>query len=274
MRPSPVVNQIIGSVLVRGLQLYSVKLYAFVFASNHFHLILSGNPNEISRFMAHLQSNIARQVGELVDWKDKFWARRYSSEPILDDDALVGRVQYIFEHGVKEGLVSNANKWPGLTGISELTSSKKRHFYWFHKARHTAATQAGKAVIRSDFLEKLPLILHPLPQWKDLQNPEQQQLYRQTLKAANHCAKEKRNNKQALGLKKVLAQHPHQKPKRSSGKPRPLCHTTCSQLRKQFKILYREFLAAYWEASAAYLRGAFDIPFPEGTFRPPIGVLN
>ena len=67
MRPSPVVNQIIGSVLVRGLQLYSVKLYAFVFASNHFHLILSGNPNEISRFMAHLHSNIARQVGELLE---------------------------------------------------------------------------------------------------------------------------------------------------------------------------------------------------------------
>jgi hypothetical protein len=27
-------------------------------------------------------------IGAMIDWRAKFWGRRYSAEPILDDDAL------------------------------------------------------------------------------------------------------------------------------------------------------------------------------------------
>ena len=43
LRPSPLINKTIGAIIARGLNLYSVRLYAFVFTSNYFHIILSGH---------------------------------------------------------------------------------------------------------------------------------------------------------------------------------------------------------------------------------------
>ena len=270
LRPSPLINKTIGAILARGLNLYSVRLYAFVFTSNHFHIILSGHPRAIARFMSHLQSNIARQVGAMIDWRAKFWGRRYSAEPILDNDALVGRLQYIFEHGPKEGLVQTAQKWPGLTCIPELTRGKQRTFKWFHKSRYQLACLHRKNVNRKDFEEELPLTLTPFPHWEHLSKLQRQNLARETLDAANHSARVKRDGKPPLGLKKVLAQHPHTRPKHSKRSKRPWCHTTCPQLRKAFKKQYREFLQYYWEASELYIKGVYNAAFPPGTFKPPI----
>ena len=268
MRPSPLINQTIGAIVCRGLQRYPVKLYAFVFTSNHFHLILSGRSIHIARFMAHLQSNIARRVGALVDWRGKFWARRYSAEPILDDDALVGRLQYIFEHGTKEGLVSRAQKWPGLTSIPELVHGTQRNFHWFHSARYQIASQSRVEVKRKDFTEELPLTLHPLPCWETLSKERRLQRARKTLEAANHNARAHRGNKPPLGRAKVLEQHPHTRPKATKRSNRPMCHSSCPMLRKQFKQAYKAFLQAYWEASKLFAAGTLSTEFPPGTFRP------
>lgn len=270
MRPSPLLNQTIGAILARGLQLFPVRLYGFVFTSNHFHLILSGKPRAISRFMSHLQSNTARQVGAMIDWRAKFWSRRYSAEPILDDDALVERLQYIFEHGVKEGLVNTAEKWPGLTCLPELTKGKQRTFRWFHKSRYQLAKLYLKDAKGKDFKENLPLTISPLPHWMNLSTQERQVRARKTLESANQDARKKREGKRAIGVNKVIAQHPHTRPKKSKCSRRPLCHTTLSYLRKAFKIQYREFLQTYGEVSALYIKGVFSVPFPPGTFRPPI----
>jgi hypothetical protein len=56
--------------------------------------------------MQYLRANLSRKVGRLVDWSGGFWERRYSAEPVLDDEALVGRLRYVLAHGVKEGHAS------------------------------------------------------------------------------------------------------------------------------------------------------------------------
>ena len=68
MTPSAHVNDLIGGVLGRSLAMHDVELFAFVFLSNHFHLIVRAKAGELSRFMSHLQGNIAREVGRYVDW--------------------------------------------------------------------------------------------------------------------------------------------------------------------------------------------------------------
>ena len=62
---------------------------------------------------------------------------------------------------------------------------------------------------RKNFEEELPLTLTPFPHWEYLPNLQRQSLARETLDAANHSARVKRDGKPPLGLKKVLAQHPH-----------------------------------------------------------------
>jgi hypothetical protein len=74
----------------------------------------------MSKFMQLLQSNIAVKVGRLVGWRGRFFARRYSAEPIVDEGAQVERLGYILSRGVKEGLVSAVRQWPGLSSVRAL----------------------------------------------------------------------------------------------------------------------------------------------------------
>ena len=85
MTPSTQINDLIGGVLARAVQRHEVELFAFVFLSNHIHLLLRAKEGEFSKFMGYLQGNIAREVGRLINWQGKFWHRRFSAEPVLDD---------------------------------------------------------------------------------------------------------------------------------------------------------------------------------------------
>jgi hypothetical protein len=37
--------------------------------------------------MRYLNSNLARELGRLVDWRDKVWARRYQAIVISNEEA-------------------------------------------------------------------------------------------------------------------------------------------------------------------------------------------
>jgi hypothetical protein len=80
--------------------------------------------------MQRLQSNIAVKVGRLVGWRGRFFARRYSAEPIVDEGAQVERLNYILRHGVKEGLVSRCQQWPGLSCAQALLGGRASVHQW------------------------------------------------------------------------------------------------------------------------------------------------
>jgi REP element-mobilizing transposase RayT len=126
LRPSQEVNEVVGGVLARAVEQSAgtVRLHAFTFLSNHFHLLVWARGAALSTFMQYLRANLSRKVGRLVDWSGGFWERRYSAEPVLDDAALVGRLRYVLAHGVKEGLVERSAEWPGLTCLPQLLGRK------------------------------------------------------------------------------------------------------------------------------------------------------
>ncbi|MFY0581506.1 transposase [Cystobacter fuscus] len=134
LRPSAEVNEVVGGVLARAVQQSdgTVRLHAFAFASNHFHLLVWARGAALASFMQYLRSNLSKKVGRLVDWSGGFWERRYSAEPVLDDTALVGRLRYVLAHGVKEGLVEKSTEWPGLTCLPQLLGPARRLFQWFN----------------------------------------------------------------------------------------------------------------------------------------------
>jgi hypothetical protein len=78
-----------------------------------------------ARFMQYTDSNVAREVGDLVGWSGPFWARRYSAIMVSDEErAQVDRLRYILAQGVKENLVKRVLDWPGVhtAGLSWRTS--------------------------------------------------------------------------------------------------------------------------------------------------------
>ncbi len=75
-----------------------------VVLSNHYHLLLAPtDARQLAGFMAFVNSNIAREVGRLVDWNEKFWGRRYQAIVVSDEvQTQMGRLEYFLANCVEE----------------------------------------------------------------------------------------------------------------------------------------------------------------------------
>ena len=72
LRPSNRVNEVVLGVLGRAQRLTGMKICAFIYLSNHCHLLLRPtDAGQLSSFMRYLNSNIAREVGRLHAWREK-----------------------------------------------------------------------------------------------------------------------------------------------------------------------------------------------------------
>ena len=117
LRPSPEVNDIILGALGRAQARYGVEIYAFVFLSNHFHMLMRvDSAHQMAAFVGYFMSKIAKELGRMHGWREKFWGRRYHSAS-LEDSARVQqeRFLYILRNGCKEDLVDSPLEWPGVS---------------------------------------------------------------------------------------------------------------------------------------------------------------
>ncbi|WP_375768923.1 hypothetical protein NR798_45810 [Archangium gephyra] len=273
LRPSAEVNEVVGGVLARAVQQSAgnVRLHAFTFASNHFHLLVWTRGVALASFMQYLRANLSRKVGRLVDWSGGFWERRYSAEPVLDDTALVGRLRYVLAHGVKEGLVERSAEWPGLTCLPQLLGPARRLFQWFNwtkrwSKRGSEDMSAGEGRFAEQWAEPVELEVAPLSCWEGLGEEERQRAVRRLVEEVE--AEARAQDKPVLGVRAVRAQHPHTRPERLKRSPRPLGHASARQALKELREQYRAFVAAFREAAARWRRGDFSASFPLFSFPP------
>lgn len=212
LRPSAHVNQLVGGILARALHLFpQVELFAFVVMSNHIHLIARASGGALSAFMAYVEGNVARKVGHHHGWSGPFWHRRFSAEPILDDDVLLGRLMYIFGHGAKEGLVADPGEWPGLTCIPELVHGAARIFPWYDSTAAELARRRGEPSGEERFIQFHRLTLATLPGWETVADERRRRMC-ELLAQARASAAQARGGRPALGVDAVLAQDPHPAP--------------------------------------------------------------
>ncbi len=81
MRPSERVNEIILGILGRAQALYEIELHAFIFLSNHLHLMLQAiSVFQMSDFVGYVKGNVARELGHEYNWLERFWGRRFHSQ--------------------------------------------------------------------------------------------------------------------------------------------------------------------------------------------------
>jgi REP element-mobilizing transposase RayT len=268
LRPSAQTNAVLGGVLARSIRIAGVEVFAFAFASNHVHLLVRAPRGNLPRFMQHLLTNISKKIGALVAWRGAFWERRYSAEPVLDEDALLERLRYIIAHGVKEGLVATCSEWPGLSSIPFLLDPRPRRFRWFswsdrwkHRSRGTACARFDE---RCASVETLSLT--PLPA-KVFQNARSRRRFlREAVAAIEKEAA--RTFRRFLGRLGVLRQDPQSRPERPERSPRPACHTSSRVLREEYLERYRAFREAFRTASLRWRSGDLHVVFPPGAIRP------
>ncbi len=268
IRPSTETNAVLGGVLARAARLYDVEVFAFAFQSNHLHLLVRAPRGNLPKFMQFILGNVARQVGSLVRWNGKFWERRYSAEPVLDDESLVALLRYILSQGVKDGLVRRVRDWPGLNCLRMLVRGPVRSLPWFSWSKRWASRkqQMAKKRFHPSWAERETLRLVVLPHWAHL---SQKQRVRRVLELVRSVEVEAEAvHERVLGPAAILAQRPHHRPARAERSPRPHCHAARASTRKAYIDLYRTYVVGCRSASSRWRRGELGVVFPLGAFRP------
>jgi hypothetical protein len=244
-----------------------------VFLSNHLHLIVHAQGQRIAVFMKYLLGNLSKKLGPLCRprWWGRFWERRYTASPIVDDAALEDRLRYLLAHGVKEGLVARLSEWEGLHCAAQLVDEQPRTFRWFNWTRRWQDREHkdGSVVPKrprydAELEEPVSLELEPLPQWRAEPAARRQERMRHLVA---QIEQEQRPPEAPLGPAGVRRQTTARK-WRSKRTPRPLCHASTGEGRRAFRELYRVFCDAFRAASRRWLAGDLLASFPGGSFRP------
>jgi len=272
LRPSVALNEIILGALGRAQRKYGVELCSFAFASNHFHLLAKVNDaKQLADFMCYFDSNLAREVCRLADWKDKVWARRYRAIAVSDEpEAQRERLKYVLSHGVKEFLVEKVLDWPGVHAARALLEGKPLEGLWFDRTKEYGARRRGEEHERERFATRETVTLSPLPCWEHLSPEKQRELIAELLREIEEEAAAQREaaGKTVLGRAAILKQQPHERPQRSKKSYAPLFHAASRKVRRDLYDGYRAFVAAFREAAARLRDGNLAAAFPAGSFPP------
>jgi putative transposase len=270
LRPSAEVNDIVLGVIGRGQSLFPVRIHALVVMSNHWHALLSvDHAAQLAAFMAFVNGNIAREVGRLHGWRDRFWARRYRAIVVADDDAAVARLRYILSNGCKEGLVDRPVDWPGVSCARALTAGNPLRGTWYDRTAEHQARGQGKKVAAGQFCSQYEVTLVNLPCWRTLSPAHHRaacaDLVSQ-IESETRTAREA-SERPCVGRERLLAENPHQRPASSESSPAPLVHGSCPEIVTTFRAAYAAFVDAFRAAAARLLHGD-STDFPAGAFPP------
>jgi REP element-mobilizing transposase RayT len=270
--PSQQLDEIVVGILARAQRTFQVRCCGYCFLANHYHLLLDvDSARQLSKFMGYVNSNLAREVGRLADWREKFWSRRYQAILVSAEDAAqVGRLRYILSHGPKEGLVERPGDWPGVHVARAFAEGRAVVGYWFDRTQEYAARRRRQTFDRLRFATLETLTLSPLPCWKGLSETA----WRRRAAAlvaeieSELAAQRAKTGKQPLGVPAILSQHPHDRPLRSKKSPAPFVHAASRHVRRELYEAYRWFVAAYRDAAEKLRAGDATARFPAGSFPP------
>jgi REP element-mobilizing transposase RayT len=272
LRPGPRLNELVTGVVGRAQRKHGMKIHALAVLSNHAHALLSpDSPQQLAAFMDYLAGNLAREIGKLHDWREKFWARRYRSIVVShEEEAQVGRLKYALGNGVKEGLVARPQDWPGVHCARALLEGKALEGIWIDRTAHYQALRRGENKTEADFAETECVVFTPLPCWSTLEPA----VYRQRVAALVHAivedGRDERGGRPVFGKKAILGQHPHERPLHCDRSPAPAVHAATRAIRLMLRIAYWQFVAAFREAAYRLRRGDRLVRFPAGAFPPPL----
>ncbi len=269
LRPHRDLNPIILGVLARAQQHYGMTVCAFVYLSNHCHLLLQPEDAwQLARFMNYVNSNIAKEAGRLYNWREKFWGRRYRAIVVSNEpEAEEKRLRYLYSQGCKEGLVDSPRRWPGAT--SAKAKDGRLRGLWFHRSAEYKARKRGEVVGKMTFAEEVELELTPIPSWQALRQHQSDSKLRALLREIALETREalRENGDKPMGAKAILRQSPRGRPRRSESSPAPRFHAHLGCVRRRLEYAYVRFYYSYREA-ARRARDGLEAQFPAGAFLP------
>jgi REP element-mobilizing transposase RayT len=271
MTPTPLVRSLTLGVLARAARLYPIEVHAFAFLSNHFHLLVTvANAQRLAQFMNYLNSNLAREIGRVVQWPERFWGRRYQAILVSSEEAAqISRLRYVLSHGCKEHLVARPEDWPGAHAGKALTRCRPIRGLWIDRSLAYRASRRGRSLAGRNHVREEQLQLAPLPCWRHLSKPRHRQRIEEMLREIEATTRRRTHETghPPLGSARLRAQSTETRVRRI-GRPAPLVHAVTHLAREELRRTYRAFSDAYRRAAGELRRGCLDAHFPAGCFPP------
>jgi putative transposase len=277
LKPSPIVNNAIGSSLGRALAEYPIQLHSATTNINHMELVFSLGPKQTqnaSRFLQLFESLAAKELNRHYGRRGHFWSSRAHVEEIVSD----GKAEKLLGYGacnvVKDGLVEKAAHWRGFSTTDALLLGKKLEFEYVDRTQWWKLGADHREVDPAKYTQRVEIELTPLPSWKKLSKEARMTRFRHIVRDHEEIAKREREAEgitKVKGMERIEEESPFSKPRRMRERSaQPLCHADTKEQYERYAVEYREIANAHRIASEAYRCGSYDVEFPPGTFRPPL----
>lgn len=275
LRPSTEIRDMILGVIGRAQSNRGVAIHAFVFMSNHYHmLVTAADASALASFLCFVNTNIAKELNRRDNLLGSVWGRRFTSIPVTGEDAAqAGRLRYILAHGVKERLVDRVRKWPGASSLPWLLDGTELRGTWrdrtaeFYARRRKNWTEDRLPEFETVYV----LRMAPLPCWSHLPTSDWRRLVVDMVadieaELAGEC--DVVAPPSTLGLAAVMAADPFRIPTKGPRSPAPLVHAACRSERRRWRAHVRRLRDWHADASMRFRSGETAVEFPPGMFRP------
>lgn len=130
LRPDRECCRIIRGCLAREVDRKNVRLVAYAFLSNHFHLVARFPESNCSQFMRDFQGELSRRINIHRERDGTIFPRPYHGQAILDAETLVDKIGYTAHNPVRHGLVTDGGDWPGVVSAEYHRSGEPLVGQW------------------------------------------------------------------------------------------------------------------------------------------------
>jgi putative transposase len=100
------------SHLRRAVSRARLTLHAYCALGTHYHAVVSGTADALSRAFHWLNSHYAREANAGRGRRGALFAQRFSSWVIHDEDHFHNAIEYVLTNPVQAGLVERPEDWP------------------------------------------------------------------------------------------------------------------------------------------------------------------
>ena len=273
--PRKKITELIQCWFARAICLYGggLEIYAFIFLSNHFHLLVNDTRGTLATFMWYFQGNLAKAVNRELGRKGRFWSREYDDVVVDGEDAFWNRYAYTLGNAVKAGLVNTSSEWIGWSSFQGALSDGTYSFNMLNNTKLHNATRRGQKVDKSKFVETWSFSLTTPPGLADKTMSERKHFIKKLMKSAETEYRKLRGNRRPLGIAMILKQRPTDRPRVSSFRPRIKVFCLDRERRHEWLDGYRNFVGIYRDVfdgfrKAAYKKSRPTVEWPEGSYPP------
>jgi putative transposase len=259
LRPSPLINRIIGYCLAVASARYGVLIHAVCALANHYHLVLSDPRGELPEFMRWLNEFIAKCINAHFGRWESVWAPgSYSAVHAVEQNDVVAKSVYTLHNPVGSLLVRYGEEWPGLRSRPEDMLGQT----WTFKRPEVFFSE------KSALPEEATLTFCPPPDVEDVEAFVRDvasvlAVVDESIRRAVDAS-----GKRFLGRAAILAQRhtdfPRTREPRRNLNPRVACRDKWRRIETLQRL--KEFHRSYQEAYEAFRAGLPDVLFPLGTY--------